>query len=100
MHTSYLTCDMFVRPSLRVLNTLRSFAVHACLKKTCAHPHTQLCMHFLVRDFWSTQDIAIESADMVLMRGKLHDVLTALSLSRAIFRRIKINFCWAFGYNW
>jgi Cu+-exporting ATPase len=46
------------------------------------------------------QDIAIESADMVLMRGKLHDVLTALSLSRAIFRRIKINFGWAFGYNW
>ena len=46
------------------------------------------------------QDIAIESADMVLMRGKLHDVLTALSLSRAIFRRIKINFVWAFGYNW
>ena len=46
------------------------------------------------------QDIAIESADMVLMRGKLHDVLTALSLSRAILRRIKINFGWAFGYNW
>ncbi|KAG5189442.1 E1-E2 ATPase-domain-containing protein [Tribonema minus] len=44
-------------------------------------------------------DVAMESADMVLMRGKLHDVLTAISLSKAIFARIKINFAWAFGYN-
>eukprot|EP00611_Tribonema_gayanum_P001894 TRINITY_DN113_c3_g1_i3.p1 TRINITY_DN113_c3_g1~~TRINITY_DN113_c3_g1_i3.p1 ORF type:complete len:1168 (-),score=390.05 TRINITY_DN113_c3_g1_i3:442-3666(-) len=44
-------------------------------------------------------DVAMESADMVLMRGKLQDVLTAISLSKAIFARIKINFAWAFGYN-
>ena len=44
--------------------------------------------------------MALESADVVLVRGKLQDVITALSLSRVIFSRIKLNFLWAFGYNW
>ena len=35
----------------------------------------------------------------MLMKADLGDVLTALSLSRATFRRIRLNYCWAFGYN-
>ena len=44
-------------------------------------------------------DIALESADMVLMRDDLCDVLKALHLSKYVFRRIKLNFVWALGYN-
>jgi Cu+-exporting ATPase len=44
-------------------------------------------------------DIAIESADIVLMRNDLTDVPTAIKLSKATMRNIKQNLFWAFGYN-
>ena len=47
----------------------------------------------------SGTDVAIESADIVLMRSDLMDVVTAIKLSRAIIRNIKQNLFWAFGYN-
>lgn len=44
-------------------------------------------------------DIAIESADIVLVKSDLRDVVTAIDLSRVTFRRIKFNFMWAMVYN-
>jgi Cu+-exporting ATPase len=44
-------------------------------------------------------EVAVEAADMVLVRSSLHDVVVALHLSRVVFRRIRMNFCWAMGYN-
>lgn len=44
-------------------------------------------------------DVAIESADIVLVHNKLTDVLFALRLSRATMRNIKQNLFWAFCYN-
>ena len=44
-------------------------------------------------------DIAIESADVVLMRSSLWDIVTATSLSRAVIRNIRENLFWAFIYN-
>ncbi|MBQ2700249.1 MAG: heavy metal translocating P-type ATPase [Clostridia bacterium] len=44
-------------------------------------------------------DIAIESADIVLMRGDLQDVATAIQLSRSVLTTIKQNLFWAFFYN-
>ena len=44
-------------------------------------------------------DIAIEAADIVLMRSDPLDVATAISLSRATIRNIKMNLFWAFFYN-
>jgi Cu+-exporting ATPase len=44
-------------------------------------------------------DVAIESADIVLMTGHLTGVVTALSLSRATMVNIKQNLFWAFAYN-
>lgn len=44
-------------------------------------------------------DVAIESADIVLMNGSLEGVDTAIRLSRATIRNIKQNLFWAFGYN-
>ncbi len=44
-------------------------------------------------------DVAIETADMVLMRSELSDVVVAIDLSKKTFNRIRLNFMWAFGYN-
>ena len=44
-------------------------------------------------------DIAIESADVVLMKSDLMDVATAVQLSRSVIRNIKQNLFWAFFYN-
>jgi P-type Cu+ transporter len=44
-------------------------------------------------------DIAIESADVTLMHGKLQGVAQAFRLSRAVMRVIKQNLFWAFAYN-
>ncbi|MGL4687933.1 MAG: heavy metal translocating P-type ATPase, partial [Fusobacteriaceae bacterium] len=43
--------------------------------------------------------VAIESADIVLMRSDLQDVSTAIKLSRETIVNIKQNLFWAFGYN-
>mmetsp|Transcript_18454 Transcript_18454/g.36929 ORF Transcript_18454/g.36929 Transcript_18454/m.36929 type:complete len:975 (-) Transcript_18454:67-2991(-) len=44
-------------------------------------------------------EIAIEAADMVLIRNAVSDAVVAIELSKAIFSRIKLNFVWALGYN-
>ena len=44
-------------------------------------------------------DVAIESADIVLMKSDLLDVSTAIRLSKAVIRNIKQNLFWAFIYN-
>ncbi|KAK4190919.1 E1-E2 ATPase-domain-containing protein [Podospora australis] len=47
----------------------------------------------------SGSDVAISSADFVLVKSDLEAVLTLLSLSATVFRRIKFNFGWAVVYN-
>lgn len=44
-------------------------------------------------------DVAIESADIVLMKSDLLDAAAAIQLSRAVIRNIKQNLFWAFFYN-
>lgn len=44
-------------------------------------------------------DVAIESADMTIVRGNLHGVADAIELSRATMRTVKQNLVFAFGYN-
>ena len=44
-------------------------------------------------------DVAIESADIVLMRSDLRDVPAAVRLSKAVLRNIRENLFWAFFYN-
>jgi Cation transport ATPase len=44
-------------------------------------------------------DVAIESADVVLMKNDLNDVASAILLSRQTIRNIKQNLFWAFFYN-
>lgn len=44
-------------------------------------------------------DVAIESADVVLVGGDLTGVLAAIAISRATMKNIRQNLCWAFGYN-
>lgn len=47
----------------------------------------------------SGTDVAMESADIVLMKSDLTDVATAIQLSKSTIRNIKQNLFWAFGYN-
>lgn len=44
-------------------------------------------------------DVAMETAEIVLMRDRLTDVVTAIELSRATFNKIRQNLFWAFAYN-
>lgn len=44
-------------------------------------------------------EVAVEAADVVLVRSSLHDVVVALHLSRLVFQRIRLNFVWATAYN-
>jgi Cu+-exporting ATPase len=44
-------------------------------------------------------DVAIESADVVLMSGDLRGVVNAFEISRKTMRNIRQNLGWAFGYN-
>ena len=44
-------------------------------------------------------DVAIESADIVLMKSDLLDAVTAIDLSKAVIKNIKENLFWAFFYN-
>lgn len=47
----------------------------------------------------SGTDIAMDSADIVLMKNDLNDVVTSIELSRAVIKNIKENLFWAFFYN-
>ncbi|GAU30774.1 hypothetical protein TSUD_355000 [Trifolium subterraneum] len=44
-------------------------------------------------------DVAIEAADIVLIKSSLEDVITAIDLSRKTMSRIRLNYIWALGYN-
>ncbi|MDO4304745.1 MAG: heavy metal translocating P-type ATPase [Bacillota bacterium] len=44
-------------------------------------------------------DVAIDSADIILMKSRLTDAITAIRLSRSVIRNIKQNLFWAFFYN-
>ena len=44
-------------------------------------------------------EVAVEAADIVLVRSQLHDVVVSLHLSRIVFDRIRLNFIWAMAYN-
>lgn len=44
-------------------------------------------------------DVAIESADVVLMKSSPLDAVTAIQLSRSVIRNVKMNLFWAFFYN-
>lgn len=44
-------------------------------------------------------NVAIEAADIVLMKSNLEDVVTAIDLSRKTMSRIQLNYVWALGYN-
>jgi Cu+-exporting ATPase len=43
--------------------------------------------------------LAIDSADLVLVRNCLFDVVVALDLTRAVYHKIRMNFAWATIYN-
>ena len=47
----------------------------------------------------SGTDVAIESADVVVIKSRLSDVVSAVKLSRGVIRNIYENLFWAFGYN-
>jgi Cu2+-exporting ATPase len=47
----------------------------------------------------SATDVAIEAAEIVLMRDRLVDVVESIQLSRATFNKIRQNLFWAFAYN-
>jgi len=44
-------------------------------------------------------DIAIEAADIVLMKSNLEDIIIAIDLANRTFSRIRLNYFWALGYN-
>jgi Cu2+-exporting ATPase len=48
---------------------------------------------------YSGTDVAMETAEIVLMRDQLNDVVASIQLSRSTFNKIRQNLFWAFAYN-
>ncbi|MEA5580115.1 heavy metal translocating P-type ATPase [Nodularia harveyana UHCC-0300] len=48
---------------------------------------------------YSGTDVAMETAEIILMRDRLNDVVASIQLSRATFNKIRQNLFWAFAYN-
>lgn len=44
-------------------------------------------------------DVAIEAANIILIKSNLEDVITAIHLSKKTISRIRLNYVWALGYN-
>jgi Cu+-exporting ATPase len=68
-------------------------AIGAASPRTCSVPPSSCFLS------GAGTQAAMEAADIVLVRNSLCDVWTAIDLSRTTFKRIRINFMWAFGYN-
>lgn len=47
----------------------------------------------------SGTDVAKETGDIILIKGDLRDVVTAIEIGRATMRKVKENLLWAFSYN-
>ncbi|CAG8688585.1 6106_t:CDS:1, partial [Ambispora gerdemannii] len=47
----------------------------------------------------SATDVAIESSSIILTRSTLSSLVTLITLSNAIIRRVRLNFLWAYLYN-
>ena len=60
----------------------------------CSAVHTQ--MHVFIG---AGTQVAIEAADMVLIRSNLNDLVVALDLANKVFSRVKWNMIWALIYN-
>ena len=69
------------------------------LLRGCFHvpfPHIESSLRC---DVWRKAFVAMEAADVTLMRGDLRSVPQAIHLSKATMRNIKENLFWAFAYN-
>ena len=72
---------------------------HPQLNKTELNAISALALAHVGMAVGSGVDVSAEAGDIVLMRGGMEAVLTALALSRATMRNIRENLGWAFGYN-
>jgi len=94
-----IMADVLPEGKVQALNTLRESAKVIAFVGDGINDAPALASANVGIAIGTGTDIAIESASVVLMSGRLSGVLTAVSISRATMRNIKQNLFWAFAYN-
>lgn len=91
--------DIVKPSSARAIEKLHSMGIEVAMVGDGINDAPALAQADIGIAIGSGTDVAMESADIVLMRSDLMDVPTAIQLSKSTIRNIKQNLSWAFAYN-
>jgi Cu+-exporting ATPase len=91
--------DVVKESSVRAIAAFHSMGVEVAMVSDGINDAPSLAQSDVGIAIGSGMDVAIESADIVLMRSDLMDIPTAIKLSKNMIRNIKQNLFWAFGCN-
>lgn len=95
----YAYSQVLPQDKARIIRELKKEGYSVCMIGDGINDSPALVESNLGMAIGTGTDIAIQSANVVLVRNDLRGILIAFDLARTTYRRIKLNHFWAFGYN-
>lgn len=99
IHNSRVLSELLPHQKIQEVTRLQTQGACVCMVGDGVNDAPSLAQANLGVAIGAGTDVAIEAAEVVLCRSALTDVVSAIDLSRAVFRRIRLNFVWALGFN-